>query len=59
MTYGRRIINNVRYAYYRKLRDKAIRKMEEHQKDADATEWRKWAYTALDCFKKCDEIPIK
>ena len=54
-----RIKNNLEYAYYRKLRDKALIEMEKHEKDADDSEWRKWAIIGLDSLKKCDTINIK
>ena len=54
-----RTINNLQYAHYRKLRDKALNKMREHEGDPCDREWKKWANVALKCFSKCDEIPLK
>lgn len=54
-----RVKNNFEYAYYRKLRDKAIVKAEKHINDEDDHEFKKWAKLGLKYLRKCLEIPIK
>ena len=51
--------NNIKYAYYRKLWDKALTKMKEHEGDADQTEWKKWAKISLKCMNVCVLTPLK
>lgn len=58
MDINTRIKNHFKYAYYRKLRDKAIAKMEEHKNDADDTEFKKWANIAMSSLNRCIEIPL-
>lgn len=59
MNIFKKTVNNLRYAYYRKLGDKALAKMHEHQLDADDREWKKWAKIEIKTLKKRFEIPIK
>ena len=54
-----RIRNNMKYAYHRKLADKAITKMERHRDDSDDREFKKWANIALNSLTICMEIPLK
>lgn len=54
-----RIKNNLEYAHYRMMREKAVAEMEKHQFDADDQEFKKWAKIALDSLNKCLEIPLK
>ncbi len=59
MNIFKKVKNNLKYAHYRKLSNKAIVKMEKHKNDADDTEWRKWAAIELRCLQKCLSIPTK
>lgn len=53
-----KIKNNVEYAHWRKIRDKALFEMEKHESDKGSTEWKRWAYLELKALRKCDEIPL-
>ena len=51
--------NNLLYANYSRLADKSLSKMEEHIRDEDSREFKKWAQKCLKYSVKCIEIPIK
>jgi len=54
----KRISNNLKYAKYRKLRDKALYEMKKHEYDTDKTEWIHWASIGMESIKKCRNIPL-
>lgn len=52
-----RIKNNIEYAYYRKLREKAV--IEACKNINNDSEFIKWVDIHRKCIEKCSIIPIK
>lgn len=58
MNIVKRIINNVKYAKYRKLRDKASKNVIKHAHDVDKTEFDYWKRIYAENLKKCIDTPL-
>lgn len=53
-----RIVNNLKYAHYRKIRDRAMSESVKHAYDKDDTEFKRQCKICLEASKKCIEIPL-
>lgn len=54
-----RIINNLKYAHYCKLRKKSVAQAIKHANDTDDSEFKKWCRTYVYYTQKCINIPLK
>lgn len=53
----RRCVNNIRYAFYRKLREYGFKRMDETIM-TNPKVWKRWAKITLYCLKKTVDIDI-
>lgn len=54
-----RVINNLKYAHYKRIREESYDQMLRHYRDGDIKEAHKYAKVCNNAIKKCIEIPIK
>ena len=59
MNIGKRLINEVKYAYYGMILDVALYQMKKHEIDENSKTWTKWAELGLKCLAKKRELNIK